>query len=643
MTFVVFMALVMVIISYATKSAYQVEKNTIYEEVVRFDKIQIETEANEIVDYIRLSERKASSEMRVELKRRVDEAYLLADQIYSDNFGKIPTLELERKIADALRNIRYDEGKGYLFMDRFNGEVMLYPIRSEFEGSNILDLKDDYGNFVIRDEINIAKTYGAGYAEGHWIKPNQTKETGSLKVSYIRRFKDQNWYIGTGIYEDEYLESVKRRVLEDISSFKAAARDHTFFVSTHDGRILLDNRELLEDGPIIDASKLELAHKVSQGEFLQESYTDEDHQSILISYIVPVKSWGWIIGVESELNESISESKAYYLKGVIRKLNSTVLILGLVLLVMFLVFMRVFINRLNHCFENLKLVLVSDEPAIQSEPFCFKEFEDFVKQMDNKGKKSVTTIETMDRQSEFNSKPVETIMEGEAISVGLIQNLNEIIDSGDVDKMTEIKLSRIGSGMMSVRKLLTKMSLKDENSAEDDIVLNLEDIPLKEHLEQVMRLILHEYNDIPNASSIRSRVICDKNLVVYSDSLVLSQIITHLATNAIKHGFGANANGSVTVEVIYDVDYLRVYFSDDGAGMTQYVQERIFEPFYTTSGMQGDAGLGLTEVYKLVNDVLGGAINCSSRVGFGTDFFIDIPGSGPGLWFDEPKSNEKSS
>ncbi len=173
--------------------------------------------------------------------------------------------------------------------------------------------------------------------------------------------------------------------------------------------------------------------------------------------------------------------------------------------------------------------------------------------------------------------------------------------------------------------------------------MNLEDIPLKEHLEQVMRLILHEYNDVPNTSSISSRVICDKNLVVYSDPLVLSQIITHLATNAIKHGFGVNPNGSITVEVIYDIDYLRVYFSDDGAGMTQYVQERIFEPFYTTSGMQGDAGLGLTEVYKLVNDVLGGAINCTSRVGFGTDFFIDIPGSGPGLWFDEPKANEKSS
>lgn len=107
-------------------------------------------------------------------------------------------------------------------------------------------------------------------------------------------------------------------------------------MSADDGRILLDNRELLENGPSIDTLKLELAHNASQGEFfLQQSHIDEENQSILISYIVPVNSWGWIIGVESELNESISESKAYYLKGVIRKLNSTVLILGVILLVMF--------------------------------------------------------------------------------------------------------------------------------------------------------------------------------------------------------------------------------------------------------------------------------------------------------------------
>lgn len=638
-TFVAFIALVMVIISYATKAAYQVEKNAIYEEVVRFDKIQLETEANEIVDYIRLTEEKASNAMRMELKSRVDEAYRLAEQIYYDDSGELATGDIEEKIADALRDIRFDGGTGYLFMDRFDGQVMLYPIRPELEGTNVLDLKDDYGNFVIRDEINIARSYGSGYAEGHWIKPDQEDEIGSLKVSYIRKFEDLDWYIGTGIYEDEYLEIVKQGVLEDLSRFKAAARDHTFFISTYDGKLLLDDKAFVEEASYIDDAKLVIADQSETGEFLQESLMIDGQQSVMITYIAPVKSWGWIIGLESILNESITESKAYYLKGVIKDFNYTVLVLSSVLLISIMLFMKFVTKRLNLCFDTLKDLLVGEVGPAREGLFCFREFEDFAEHLSNVNKKNTRATEVMDSQPQFESRPIETIMEGEAIAVGLIQNLNDILASDSVDKMTEIKLSRIGSGMMSVRKLLTKMSQKDQASSCDDIVLNLEDIPLKAHLEQVMKLILHEYSEI----AIESRVICDKDLIVYSDPLVLTQIITHLATNAIKHGFETNVTGSITIEVIYDVDYLRVYFSDNGRGMSQYVQERIFEPFYTTSGMQGDAGLGLSEVYSLVNDVLCGAVNCSSRVGFGTDFFIDIPGNGPGLWFDEPNSNEKSS
>jgi signal transduction histidine kinase len=242
-------------------------------------------------------------------------------------------------------------------------------------------------------------------------------------------------------------------------------------------------------------------------------------------------------------------------------------------------------------------------------------------------------------QPQMDIKPIETIVEGEAIAISLIQKLNHIMASDDLDKMTEFKLNRICGSLTSIRKLLTRMSHMEDSAEDNEKTLNLEYLPLKEHLEQIMRLILSEYKEL----EIESRVICDKDLIVYTDPLIISQIITHLATNAIKHGFDIQTKGCLTIEVIYDVDYLRVYFSDNGKGMSQSIQERIFEPFYTTSGMQGDVGLGLAEVYGLVNDVLGGAINCSSRIGFGTDFFIDIPGIGPGLWFEEPGRTEQSS
>lgn len=639
LTFIVFVTLMMIVISQATRSAYEVEKKAIHEEVVRFERAQLETEANEIVDYIRLSEEKASEAMRIELKRRVDEAYNIAENIYKGHGHNRDEAVVERMIIESLRGIRYDDGAGYLFMDRFDGEVLLYPIMAEFEGSNVLDLKDDYGNFVIRDEINIARTFGEGYAEGHWIKPNQPGSKGSLKVSYIRRFRDKDWYIGTGIYEEDYLQSVKNSVIEDISAFKAArVSGHKYFISTLNGELLLCSEGLVESSQWLDNESVMLAGQAPQGEFLEEAIVG-DEDTTRITYVKPIDTWKWIVGFEAQVSENVSESKAYYLKGMLHNFNRMAVLLGLGVLVFFGLFMSLFNRRLDDCFNRLGTVMsTSGREGVEGE-FCFKEFENLILQVDKNRAASSKATDAMVSQPQFDAKPIETIVEGEAIAVGLIQNLNSIIRSNQVDKMTEIKLSQIGAGMTSIRKLLTRMSHHEETAANSEKVLNLEYISLKSHLKQIMELIVHEYTD----TKVDVRVICDKDLVVYSDPMIFSQVISHLATNSINHGFDEGASGIITIEVIYDEEYLRIYFSDNGRGMTQYVQERIFEPYYTTSAMKGDVGLGLSEVFSLVHDTLGGAINCSSRVGFGTDFFIDIPGIGPGLWLDDPNASEQSS
>ena len=637
-TILFFIMMMMMVISYATRLAYQVEKNAIYEEIVRYEKLELETEANEILKYVQLSADKASISMRSELKRRVDRAYSLADQVYTDNVSRLSEGEIEEKISEALRNIRFDEGRGYFFMDRFNGDVMLYPIRPELEGINVIDLKDDFGNFVIRDEINIAKDYGEGFVEGHWIKPNQDNPVSSLKLSYIRRFRDTNWYIGTGIYEDDYLESVKTSVLDEIKTFKhSKMRENTYFIADNKGQILLSSN--VNAPSQMEDSKVIAANTYQHGEFLQETRMVSGEELILISYIIPASSWKWIIGFETELSENISESKAYYLKSVISNFNYIVIGMSLLLLLAFTAFMKVFIGRITNCFNKLVKVLLTGTRQGVDGSFCFKEFEDLAKQVEFSKAKQDKTNNHLALQSQLEGKAIKTVVEGEALTVQMIQNLNKMIAEGSHDKMTEVKLRRFSSGLSSIRKLLTRLSRSEEEEAYENKVLNLEHIPLKEHLEQIMSLILNEYSKMP----IKSRVICDKDLLVYSDPLVLSQIITHLATNAIKHGFEEKNEGSLTIEVIYDVDYLRVYFSDNGRGMSKYVQERIFEPYYSSSKDKGDVGLGLSEVFNLVNTVLGGAINCSSREGFGTDFFIDIPGSGPGLWFKEPSKKEATS
>src|SRR6185369_4813622 len=67
-----------------------------------------------------------------------------------------------------------------------------------------------------------------------------------------------------------------------------------------------------------------------------------------------------------------------------------------------------------------------------------------------------------------------------------------------------------------------------------------------------------------------------------------------------------------------------VSITDNGIGMTEAVRARMFEPFFTTKEMGRGTGLGLSSAYAIVTDH-GGTIQCTTRLGEGTRFDIELP------------------
>ena len=112
-------------------------------------------------------------------------------------------------------------------------------------------------------------------------------------------------------------------------------------------------------------------------------------------------------------------------------------------------------------------------------------------------------------------------------------------------------------------------------------------------------------------------------LVTYSDAW--TQIITNLIDNSIEHGFASNKEGLISIKAQKNKEMLELYYHDNGKGLSEEQLTRIYDPFYTTNRGSGGTGLGMHIVYNLITQKLGGEIECTSTLGEGVTFKIDVP------------------
>jgi two-component system sensor histidine kinase CreC len=111
---------------------------------------------------------------------------------------------------------------------------------------------------------------------------------------------------------------------------------------------------------------------------------------------------------------------------------------------------------------------------------------------------------------------------------------------------------------------------------------------------------------------------------LHADRFLLRQALLNLLDNAIDF---SPRGGTLHLNLDQSGAWLELRIRDEGAGIPDYAQDRVFERFYSTprpdSGQRG-SGLGLNLVEQAAR-LHGGSISLSNRPAGGTEAALRLP------------------
>jgi methyl-accepting chemotaxis protein len=125
--------------------------------------------------------------------------------IMTGAYTKNLTQKLQNDAKNVLLEMRYGKS-GYFSIIDTNGVMLVHPSK-KIRGTNVLDLKDTNGVFIIKDLIKVATSKeGEGFTEYYWNKPGYKEP--QHKISYVKLFKEWNWMVVTGVYMDDVEQKI---------------------------------------------------------------------------------------------------------------------------------------------------------------------------------------------------------------------------------------------------------------------------------------------------------------------------------------------------------------------------------------------------------------------------------------------------
>lgn len=370
------------------------------ESVLENYKAELKNRVEIIEQYIDYKKSTTEQRLRDAISLKVNEAYKIAQSIYLNNKATMSEENIKKLIVETLRHVRFNEGRGYYFIDTLDGDCVLFPTNPTEEGKNILHYQDTNQKYVINDFIQIVQNQQEGFSEYFTYQPQKDKGR-YKKIAFVKFFETFNWIIGTGEYLDNVEDDIKQELALELSQYRIDQNTSYFsvfevhnFQGGDDFASLLVNPNLKNKS---DAKKISTNVKDIDGFHYRQDALNQiiqngdgfvfhklkkinsDAIGPELSYFKLMKHWNWVISTSKELDslelivgereqkiqEKVSENIRY---------ASLLFIIVFVLLLIFSVFISKKIKHDMGVMTHFLKLASFDKTEIDTQRFKIEEF-----------------------------------------------------------------------------------------------------------------------------------------------------------------------------------------------------------------------------------------------------------------------------
>lgn len=197
-----------------------------------------------------------------------------------------------------------------------------------------------------------------------------------------------------------------------------------------------------------------------------------------------------------------------------------------------------------------------------------------------------------------------------------IKGLLTLIETTVDETETKLYHELIGKSVGRLDNTILEILDYSRNSRVD---IHRDAFNLKEMVEQLFQdlsFIAEEGVDL--------RVITEGDVTIVSDKTRVETLLKNLISNAIKYRRKKITDALVHVKIKNEGDFFVIEVIDNGEGISDRNQKKVFDMFYRASSSSQGTGLGLAMCQEIVKK-LSGEIKLTSQLGEGTTITLILP------------------